>query len=207
MKVKLSQVFWLAVCAAVVSLPLFLLLRSPLTPSLLSTAELIWRLYRAVPPAVLWLGLLVIFYLIAAMGWLALALTGFFGESRRAPAPVAFGPDESAGRVAVLERWVRRRKRGLFSRHYLKQMVTQIGVEKLAQAHRVSPAQIKAALEASALGLPPEVNAYLLAGLSAWPTESLGGWRELVSWLGLGHLTAPPGEDDLERILEFLEGL
>ncbi len=207
MKVKPNQVFWLAVCAAAVSLPLFLLLRSPLTPSLLSVAELVWRLYRAVPPAMLWLGLLMILYVMAAMGWLTLALTGFLGESGRAPRPAALGAEEGAGRVAVLARWVRRRRRGLFSRHYLKQMVTEIGVEKLAQAHRVSTAQIKAALEAHALGLPPEINAYLLAGLSAWPTESLGGWRELVSWLGLGHLAAPPAEDDIERVLAFLEGL
>jgi hypothetical protein len=206
-KVKPNQIFWLAVCAAVVSLPLFLLLRSPLTPSLLSIAEFVWRLYRAVPPAVLWLGLLVILYLMAAMGWLALTFGGFFGESGRAPGPAAFGPAESAGRVAVLARWVRRRKQGLFSRHYLKQMVTEIGIEKLAQAHRVSPAQIKAALEAGALSLPPEVSAYLLAGLAPWPTESLGGWRELVSWLGLGRLAAPSGEDEIERVLEFLEGL
>jgi hypothetical protein len=206
-KVKPNQVFWLTVCAAVVSLPLFLLLRSTLTPSLLSIAEFVWRLYRALPPAVLWLGLLIVLYLMAATGWLALSFTGFFGESGRAPGPTSFGPAESAGRVAVLARWVRRRKRGLFSRHYLKQMVTEIGIEKLAQAHRVSPAQIKAALEAGALGLPPEVSAYLLVGLSPWPTESLGGWRELVGWLSLGHLTAPPGEDEIERVLEFLEGL
>ena len=207
MKVKPNQVFWLAVCAAAVSLPLFLLLRSALTPSLLSVAELVWRVYKAVPPAVLWLGLLVILYLMAATGWLALALTGFLGEPGRAPGPAAFGPDDSGGRVAVLARWVRRRKRGLFSRHYLKQMVTEIGIEKLAQARRVSTAQIKSALEAGALGLPPEVNAYLLAGLSPWPTESLGGWRERVRRLGLGHLAAPPGEDDIDRVLEFLEGL
>jgi len=206
-KVKLNQVFWLAVCAAAVSLPLFLLLRSPLTPSLIAVAELVWRVYRVVPPAVLWLGLLVVLYLMAATGWLALALTGYLGEPGRAPGPAAFGPDESGGRVAVLARWVRRRKRSLFSRHYLKQMVTEIGIEKLAKARRVSTAQIKAALEAGALGLPPEVNAYLLEGLSPWPAESLGGWRELVGWLGLGQLSAPPGEEDIDRVLEFLEGL
>ena len=207
MKVKPSQVFWLTVCAVVISLPFFLLLRSLLTPSLLSIAEVAWRLYRALPPAVLWLGLLVILYVMAAMGWLALALGGFTGGTSRVPRQAAPGPAESVGRVGVLARWVRRRRRGLFSRHYLRQMVTEIGVEKLAQAHRVSPAQIKAALEAHALGLPPEVNAYLLAGLSAWPAESPGGWREVAGWLGLGHLAAPPGADELERVLEFLEGL
>jgi hypothetical protein len=206
-KVKPHHVFWLAVCAAAVSLPTFLLLRNTLTPSLLSIAEFVWRLYGAVPPAVLWLGLLLVLYLMAAMGWLALALTGFWGKPGRAPASAALGADESAGRVAVLARWVRRRRRGLFSRHYLKQMVTEIAIDKLAQVYRVSPAQIKAAVEANVLGLPPGVNAYLLAGLAPWPTEPLGGWSELMGRLGLSHLAGPAGEDEIERVLEFLEGL
>jgi hypothetical protein len=206
-KLKPRQVLWLAICAAAASVPLFLLLRSPLTPSLMSSAEFAWRLYGAVPPTVLWLGLLLIFYLMAAMGWLALALNGVLRAPWRAPWQAVLSPSESAGRVAVLTRWVARRQHGLFSRHYLKQMVTEIGIEKLAQVHRVSPAQVKAALEINALALPPEVNAYLLAGLSAWPTESLSGWRGLAAWLGLGHLAAPPGEDDLERVMAYLEGL
>ena len=207
MKPGPRQVFWLAIGAAAASVPLFWLLRGPLTPSLLSSAEFAWRLYRAVPPTVLWLGLLLIFYLMAAMGWLALALNGFLRTPWRAPWQASPGASESAGRVAGLTRWVARRRRGLFSRHYLKQIVTEIAIEKLAQVHRVSPAQVKAALETNALGLPPEVNAYLLGGLSAWPTESLSGWRETAGWLGLGRLAAPPGGDDLERVLAYLESL
>jgi hypothetical protein len=189
--VRPRQVFWLAVCAAAVSLPLYLWLRSPLSPSLLFVAEFAWRLYGVLPPAVLWLGLLLILYIMAAMGWLALALNGFLHATERRPWGAPLTPAESAGRVAVLTRWVKRRQRGLFSRHYLKQMVSEIGIEKLAQVHRVSPAQVRAALQANALGLPPEVNAYLLAGTSPWPTEVLSGWSQLAGWLGLGGLAAP----------------
>jgi hypothetical protein len=201
--VRPRQAFWLAVCAAAVSLPLFLLLRSPLTPSLLTFTEFAWRFYGALPPTVLWLGLLLILYIMAAVGWLTLALRGFLRAPRRAPP----SSTESAGRVAVLTRWVKRRQRGPFSRHYLKQRVSEIAIEKLARVHRVSPPQIKAGLEANALGLPPEINAYLLVGLSPWPTEPLSGWRELAGWVGLSRLAAPPDEGETERVLEFLESL
>jgi hypothetical protein len=201
--VKPKQALWLALCAAAVSLPLFLLLRSPLTPSLLSVAQFAWRLYGVLPPTVLWLGLLLILYLMAATGWLALALNGFLRAPWRAPV----SPAESEGRVAVLTRWVKRRRRGPFSRHYLKQTVSEIGLEKLAQAHRVSPPQIKAALEANTLDVPPEVAAYLLAGLLPWPTEPLSGWRELAGRLGLSQLAALPDEGETERVLDYLENL
>ncbi len=203
MRVRPWQVFWLAICAAAISLPLFLLLRSPLTPSLLSTAELVWRLYGVLPSPVLWLGLLLILYLMAVMGWMAVAIGSYLRHPRRAP----LQPADGDGRVAALTRWVQRRQRGLFSRHYLKQMVSEIGVEKLAQVHRVSRRQIKAALEAGALDLPAEVNAYLLAGLSPWPAEPLGGWRNVAGRLKLGRAAAPPDEGEMERVLEFLEKL
>ena len=203
MTVKPRHAFWLAVCAAAVSLPLFGLLRSPLAPSLLAIAEFAWRLYGALPPTVLWLGLILVLYLLAALGWLTLALNGFLRLPWRAPV----SPVESEGRVAALTRWVKRRRRGPFSRHYLKQRVSEIAIEKLAQAHRASPAQIKAALEAHALDLPPEISAYLLAGLLPWPAEPLSAWRDLAGWLGLSRLAAPPGEDATERVLDYLEAL
>lgn len=203
MTLKPRHIFWLLVCAAGVSMPLFWVMRRPLAPALQSVAEVAWRLYGAVPPTVLWLGLLLILYLMAAMGWLALALADFWRTPGRASQSLA----ESEGRVAVLVRWVKRRQRGPFSRHYLKQKVSEIGVAKLAQAHRASLPQIKAALEAAALGLPPEVNAYLLAGLSPWPVEPLSRWRELAGRLGMRCFAAPPAEGETERVLEFLENL
>lgn len=203
MRVKPWQVLWLAVGAAAVSLPLFLLLRNPLTPSLLSTAEMVWRLYGVLPTPVLWLGLLLILYLMAAVGWLGLAFNAILLQAGREP----LRPAEGDGRVAALTRWVKRRRRGLFSQHYVKQIVSEIGIEKLAQVHRVSRRQIKAALEAGALDLPPDVNAYLLAGMSPWPSEPLSGWRNLADRLRRGRRAAQPDEVELERVLDYLEKL
>ena len=200
---RLRRVAWLAFGAVAVSAPLFWLLRRPLLPSLVSAAQVLWRFYSAVPPIVLWLGLLLILYLMAALGWLALALSGFWSG----PARAVQGAPLSEGRVAVLLRWVKRRQRGPYSRHFLKQRVTEIGVAKLAQVHRAAPAQIKAALEAKALGLPPEVNAYLVEGLSPWPAEPLGWWRELGGRLGLRRPVAPAETGRLEQVLDFLESL
>jgi hypothetical protein len=200
---RLRQPFWLIVCAAAVSVPLFLLLRSPLGPWLKGLAEMVWRLYGVLPSAVLWLGLVLVLYFMMAMGWLALALR----RDWRAPWGARPGLAESEGRVAVLTRWIRRRQRGAYSRHYVKQRVSELGVEKLAQAHRASPAQIKAALEAGALGLPPEINAYLLAGLSPWPAEPLTGSRDLAAWLGLKRPAARRDAWETERVLDYLENL
>jgi hypothetical protein len=55
--------------------------------------------------------------------------------------------------------------------------------------------------------LPPEITAYLRAGLLPWPTEPWSGWREWAARLGVRRLAAQPDEGEIERVLEFLETL
>ncbi len=179
------------------------LLYGPLRPffiePLLQAFEVVRRVSLAVPPAILWLVFVLAVYLIAATGWVRLGGDWLMARRMRRSALAASGSPE--GRVAVLARWVKRQPRGPFSRQYLKNIVSEIAVESLAQAHRVSPAQIKAALKAGALELPPGIAVYLQAGLSPWPLEPVSSLRV---WLSRKP-PAASADVELEGVLQFLE--
>jgi hypothetical protein len=177
-------------------------LRQLVVAPVLFLLQTLVRVYQAIPPSVVWLFFVLAAYLMASTGWLR--AVGDWLMYRRERGAAAGHADRSEGRVATLARWVARRSRGTYSRHYLKNVVSELAVEQLAQTHRLSVPQVKMALETNALQLPPEVNAYLLAGLSPWPLEPGGGLREWVASLGLSR-SAPPPDADTENVIQFLE--
>ena len=199
------QVLLIIVSVAALSLLLYGPLRQVFVSPLLQVYQWLLGIYRVIPPMIVWLIFVLLAYVIAASGWMSLAGDWLFArrQSRRNPLSVSAG---SEGRVAELTRWVKRRRRGPFSRHYLKNIISEIAIESLAQAHRTSPSQIKTALKTNALDLPPEINAYLLAGLAPWPLEPMGGLRDLRVWLQPGRPVTPP-DPELERVLQFLEDM
>ncbi len=203
MRARLRTAGWAAVAIAGLSALFYLLLRGLWAASLQPVYQDLVRLYAGLPAALVWLAVVALFYLIAVTGWLRLAgdwlLTYYQARSERQA--LAEHPE---GRVMVLTRWVNRRHRGLFSRHYLKTLLAELAIAQLAQTRRVSPPQIRAALAAGTLGLPPEINAYLLDGLSPWPAETLSGLRALAARLGLKAWAMPP-DAEFERVLQFLE--
>ena len=163
-------------------------------------------LYRAVPQAVLWLLFVVAVYVIAATSWFK--TLGDWWLSRPRPGhEVLPGAERPTGRVAALADWLARQPGGPFSRHFVKNVISELAVETLAYQRRTSTRQVRAALEGGALDLSPEVTTYLQAGLELWPVESsLSGRRAWISRLGLGALAAPStAELETERMLEFLE--
>jgi hypothetical protein len=160
------------------------------------------RLYQAVPSWLVWLAFIGAAYLLAYSGWLR--DVGDWLTNRRGPG-AAGAAGRSEGRVASLARWVARRERGPYSRHYLKHIVSEVAVEQLAQARRLTVGQVRSGLETNALELPPDINAYLLAGLSPWPLEPVSGLREWAASLGLVRPSVPP-DTETETVIEFLEG-
>jgi hypothetical protein len=201
----LRRVFLAVVLVAALSWLLYGPLRPLFVAPLLQAYQSLQRFYQVIPQTVFWLIFVLVVYIMAATGWARLAGDWLLASHliRRNASAVSASPE---GRVVTLARWVRRQPRGPFSRHYLKTIVSEIAIESLAQAHRVSPAQIKTALKANALDLPPEINAYLLAGLSPWPLEPLGSLRQLGFWLGPRPPVAP-ADTELERVLQFLENM
>ena len=175
-------------------------LRRAVVAPLATILEAALRLYQAVPPAVLWLLVILLAYLLASASWIGAA--GDWLTNRRRPESTA--EEATTGRVAYLARWLGRRRRGSYSRHYVKRIVSELAVEHLAQARRLTMPEVKLALETNVLGLPPDVNAYLLAGLSAWPLEPSGG---LGAWLRsrLGGEPTEPPDTETEAVVRFLE--
>lgn len=175
-------------------------LRRLVVSPLLAFFQWLARLIQAVPSPVIWLLFILAAYLMASTGWLR--DLGDWLMIRRGQGAVSGSAGRPEGRVATLARWIVRRRRGSYSRHYLKNVVSELAVEQLAQARRLSVQQVKAALETNTLQLPPEINAYLLAGLAPWPLERVGGLREWAASLGR---PAIPADADTENVVQYLE--
>jgi hypothetical protein len=175
-------------------------LRRLVVSPLLAFFQWLARLIQAVPSPVIWLLFILAAYLMASTGWLR--DLGDWLMMRRGQGAASGSAGRPEGRVATLARWIARRRRGSYSRHYLKNVVSELAVEQLAQARRLSAQQVKAALETNMLQLPPEINAYLLAGLAPWPLESMGGLREWAA--SLGRPAAPP-DVETENVVQYLE--
>jgi len=176
-------------------------LRQLVVDPMLALLQTSVRLYQLVPSWLVWLAFIVAAYLLVFSSWMR--DVGDWLTHRSRPGATS-GAGRAEGRVAEVARWVGRRQRGPYSRHYLKNIVSEVAVEQLAQARRLTVAQVRSALETNALGLRPEINAYLLAGLSPWPLEPVSGLREWAASLGLARPAVPP-DTETEAVIEFLE--
>jgi len=174
-------------------------------PAMLAVYRGVGGLFQAIPQAALWLVLVLTLYLMAGLKWLE--PIGHWWFDRWQPRGEGL-PDASGhgGRVATLARWLKRQHSGPFSRHFVQNALSELAVEMLAHEYRVSTAQIRARLAEQALELPPEISAYLAAGLELWPAEPSGWWRAWPSRLGLVRPATPGAmEADMEHVLKFLE--
>ena len=191
--------------AALLSVPVYLFLNQPaVLPQLQAVYQGAVRLYRATPPAALWLGMIAVMYVVAAVSLLEPAAKWWL--QRRGPRTSGGQAPQAGGRVAALTRWLGQRSRGPLSRHFVRSAISELAVEMLAYRHRAPAQRIKTAVADQGFDLPPEVRAYLAAGLELWPSERWRWWHALAARLGLGRLVEPPEtETDMERMLKYLE--
>ena len=111
---------------------------------------------RSIPQPVIWALLLAMASRIALK---ALSADGKPTKPARAAQAI------QSGRVAVWARWIRRSTYGSYSRWHLSHELANLMLGILDSRDRLPRAQFRQRLEAGELDVPPEIRAYLLAGL------------------------------------------
>ncbi len=108
-------------------------------------------------------------------------------------------------RVTLLLHWLDKRNHP-FYRHHVNHELTELTARILAQRSGVSLQQMRSALRAQQVEMPPELAAYLERGLAMWGDTEDQGWN----WFGLRRKAPLPDlhRDDAEILetLAFLEG-
>jgi hypothetical protein len=194
----LLVVAWIAAVTFLLRGAIRMALAAPLT----ALYQLLMAVYRATPQTLLWPLFIVAVFLVGVSVWVEPLRLWLLERSRGFGRPMWV--ESPTGRVAWLARWVGWRHHGPHSRHYLKTVVTDLLLNVLSHQQRVSLRQTRAAVEAGALALPPEVSAYARAGLLPWPLEPANRMREWAARAGLGRWVVPPDEET-ERVLDYIE--
>jgi hypothetical protein len=140
------------------------------------------RLYvESVHQAIPWVAFLVIGF--------AIALRGVLGSN-----PFTLrGRDvarEQPGRLQILARWIRMAGQGRYFKWRLAHHLGTLSLDALSQSGRLSRAEVRYQLESGRLDVPPEITAFLLAGLGKESQD-----RHTGSALDL----------DVNRVVAFLE--
>jgi hypothetical protein len=115
-------------------------------------------LYASLPEALVWGAFVMIAVLVIARSipW------------QRSPLPIVEAQTGARGRVANWSRWLRESSRDNHGRWRLAQRLSQLAVEALALREQCSPQEVGRRLEDGSLDLPPDLRAYLRAGLSLY---------------------------------------
>jgi len=156
----------------------------------------ITRLYlQSVPQVFLWVIVLVIAFLLAAKS---------LGATRR---PIRIAPvarEAPIGPVEAEMGWIRLAARSGYGKWRLAQRLAELAADVLAHRRGITPGQVRKQLRVGELDAPPEIRAYMKAGLGPIPSIPLGCL--------LGPWARPqPRADfhatdlDPERAVEFLE--
>ena len=138
-------------------------------------------LYESIPQALLW-GI----FVAIAVPLIAKSLAW-----RAAPLPTAVPQAGTRGHVADWSRWLRDSSRDDHARWQLAQRLSQLAVEALALREQCSPQEINRRLQNGSLDLPPDLRAYLRAGLSLYAPRSKPRSKGIArNWL-FGRLQRP----------------
>lgn len=106
------------------------------------------------------------------------------------------------GRVRALLRWIQNADEGVYFKQRLAQHLGKLAVETQAYRERLAPGSIKQRLDN--LDAPPEIQAYLQAGLTPFVQPSTGPLALFKRWLRPDTSTSPLDLDP-ERAVQFLE--
>jgi hypothetical protein len=188
---------WLLLALALlVAIPLAGWLKDFVRDSLLAPLlELLWLLrleFESLPQSYLWIILIVIGLLLAAGSLLTSA------APRRRGLPPGW---DRGGPVAVTARWLDLAAHGSYYKWRIARRLSELAVDALAQREHLTPEQVKQRLEEGELNVPPEIRAYVQAGLSSdllsqLERPSSGFWSRAAS---------APLDLSPEIIVRFLE--
>jgi hypothetical protein len=148
-------------------------------------------LFHAIPQAILWALLFTIALVVAVRS--LLKRSQFEEEPEIEPI--------CTGQVHVLLRWIQSQE-GDYFKHCLAQHLGRLTLETLAYRERLTLMEIRPLMRS--LDAPPEVRAYLQAGLTPLPSRPGGLLSRLLHGLGLRRATSPL---DLhpEVVVQFVE--
>jgi hypothetical protein len=192
--------WWLLVgVVLLLAIPLVLLLRDFTREILLvELLRLYWVLrvfYESLPQIPLWVGFVAIVLIVALRS--ILARPHF---RRSAPMPEV----QRRARVHALSRRIRRSEEGEYFKWSLARELRDLILEVLAHQYRTTPEEIRQDLDTGRLDVPPEVRAYLQAGLA--PMYSLSDSLFARLKQRLSSTMAPvPLDPHLEQVVKFLE--
>ncbi len=195
MRARLFPLALALVLTAALTLLLRGLVRELIILPLLQLYWVVRILLESIPQLLLWSLFVGVALLIAGgslIGW------------RRAQERAEAAQREQPGRVAAWARWIRQAEEGDYSRWRLAHRLGGLALDLLAYRQQCPPEQVKRQLEEGSLAMPPEVRAYLQAGLGRglWgPSSHLSLlWRRLR-----GAPPPSPLDVELEAVIRFLE--
>jgi hypothetical protein len=182
-----------------ISIPLAIILRGFTREVLLSIlVHLSWLagLYiNSIPQPILWVAFVLVVFVVAARSLI---------KRRSTPETKTEVERLRTGRVHNLMRAIHRTSQGIYFKWRLAQRLLSLTLEVLAHQERTTPLQMKERLKSGRLGAPPEIEAYLLTGL----TPVLSRRTNLIT--RMKQIFAPtrpisPLELDPERVVRFIE--
>ena len=152
-------------------------------------------LFQHIPQTLVWALLLVTILVISARSLV---------KSPRSRGEVREVERDRPGQVSTWARWIHMMARRGFYKWFLAQHLARLYLATLAYHERLSREQIRQHLEAGNLGMPPEIQAYLQAGLSPLPPMPVGFFSRLMRRVR-PSVHASPLDLELERVVQFLE--
>jgi hypothetical protein len=157
-----------------------------------------------------WLGRLVLASIPQSLIWavflLAAAYIAVKSLSGRRNPPAQPRPESEIymGRVALWARRIHVAAHGYYYRWNLANALGRLGLELSTYHARPNRAQRDAYHEIEKLAAPPEIQAYLQAGLTSPPMRSLHLFSSLGQWLR-PQVSDSPLDLDPEKVIRFLE--
>jgi hypothetical protein len=149
-------------------------------------------LFRAIPQPLLWALFLAIALVVAVRS--LLKRPPFKGESKVEPF--------HTGQVQVLLRWIQYQEKADYFKRRLAQHLGKLTLETLAHQRRLTLREIRQHL--GGLDAPPEVRAYLQAGLTPTPSRPISLFSRLL-YILRWRRAASPLDLDSEIVVQFVE--
>jgi len=149
-------------------------------------------LFNAIPQSLLWALFLTVALVIAVRSLLKRP------QSKEEPAiePI------HTGQVQVLLSWIQRQEESDYFKQRLAQHLGKLALEALAYQRRLTLSELRQHLRS--LDAPPEIRAYLQAGLAPTPSRPISLASRLLHSLGLRRTTSPLDLDP-EIVVQFVE--
>ena len=151
-----------------------------------------FRVFDFIPQILLWFSFILAMFLLACK------------SLNRWSLPVPGIPSRGknfAGRIEVLAGLIRKSRKGIYYKRRLSQYLGKLTLETLAYRERQTREIMKERLRSGTLDIPPEILAYLQAGMQ-WDSASSGKRKKMGT---RSVEQGSPLDLDYERVVEFLE--